>query len=205
MNAVKHTYDSEDDVYIVPRELMIETMEALETKQNNMSLISGMDEVIAYIKTQDEKIKNLETNEKVREELIVEMKDGIQNIIDVKDTEIANLKRRKPEYKELRSEIAELKKKVLSKEDVDKTAKLICDLFKQVRDLKAQLKFEEEQSTITIHQNQSLLNENGELKAENEKMKQKESVCDEVFEGLKKNEKEYIHRNNILQKKNEET
>tara|TARA_R110000787_G_scaffold50528_1_gene120319 strand:+ start:56 stop:1003 length:948 start_codon:yes stop_codon:yes gene_type:complete len=42
-----------------------------------MSVISGMDEVIAYIKTQDEKIKNLETNEKVREELIVELKEQI--------------------------------------------------------------------------------------------------------------------------------
>ena len=45
-----------------------------------MSVISGMDEVIAYIKKQDEKIKNLETNEKVREELIVELQEEAQSI-----------------------------------------------------------------------------------------------------------------------------
>ena len=38
---------------------------------------------------------------------------------------------------------------------------------------------------------------------ENKKLKQKGDVADEVFEGLKKNEKEYIHRNNILQRENE--
>lgn len=45
-----------------------------------MSLISGMDEVIAYIKEQDETIKNLKTNETIREELIVEMKSEIKSL-----------------------------------------------------------------------------------------------------------------------------
>tara|TARA_R110000823_G_C15658033_1_gene471724 strand:+ start:129 stop:554 length:426 start_codon:yes stop_codon:yes gene_type:complete len=43
-----------------------------------------------------------------------------------------------------------------------------------------------------------------EANEEIEKMKRKDDVSDEVFEGHKKNEKEYIHRNNILQKRNEE-
>ena len=30
MDAIKHTYDTESDAYVVPRELMIETMEKLE-------------------------------------------------------------------------------------------------------------------------------------------------------------------------------
>ena len=48
-----------------------------------------------------------------------------------------------------------------------------------------------------------LKEENEKLTKENKKLKEKESVVDEVFEGLKKNEKEYIHRNNILQRENE--
>jgi seryl-tRNA synthetase len=46
--------------------------------------------------------------------------------------------------------------------------------------------------------------ENKKLKKENEKLKQKEQMADELFSHLKQNEKEYIHRNNILQKENEE-
>ena len=52
-------------------------------------------------------------------------------------------------------------------------------------------------------QNEQLEEENEILKQQIEKLKEKESVVDEVFEGLKKNEKEYIHRNNILQRENE--
>lgn len=48
-----------------------------------------------------------------------------------------------------------------------------------------------------------LKEDNEKLTKENKKLKEKESVVDEVFEGLKKNEKEYIHRNNILQRENE--
>lgn len=39
-----------------------------------------MDEVIAYIKEQDQIIKNLRTNETVREELIVEMKSEMAGL-----------------------------------------------------------------------------------------------------------------------------
>ena len=46
-----------------------------------MSIISGMDEVIAYIKTQDEKIKNLETNETVRELKIVELTQQYKSMV----------------------------------------------------------------------------------------------------------------------------
>ena len=72
-----------------------------------MSVISGMDEVIAFIDRQVEKIKTLQTNEKVREELIVDMK----------------------------AEIVELKKGI-SKEEVEKTAKVICNLLDASKELK---------------------------------------------------------------------
>ena len=71
-----------------------------------MSVISGMDEVIAYIKSQDEKIKALETNEKVREEFIVDMK----------------------------AEIVELKKGI-SKEGVEEAAKVIYNLLNESKKL----------------------------------------------------------------------
>ena len=95
-----------------------------------MSLISGMDEVIAFINRQDKKIKNMEANEKVREELIVE-----------------------------------LKSKILSKEEVDKTAKVICDNWKEIAALR--------------EENEWMLNEKAELKRENEKLKADNETLEE--------------------------
>ena len=43
-------------------------------------LISGMDKVITYINEQDQIIKNLRTNETVREEFIVEMKSEMKSL-----------------------------------------------------------------------------------------------------------------------------
>tara|TARA_R110001599_G_scaffold217085_1_gene415351 strand:+ start:73 stop:438 length:366 start_codon:yes stop_codon:yes gene_type:complete len=36
MDYLKHTYDTENDVYVVPRELMIETMEKLEASERGI-------------------------------------------------------------------------------------------------------------------------------------------------------------------------
>ena len=36
MDYLKHTYDTENDVYVVPRELMIETMEKLEARERGI-------------------------------------------------------------------------------------------------------------------------------------------------------------------------
>ena len=87
-----------------------------------MSVISGMDEVIAYIKTQDEKIKNLETNETVRELKIVELtqqyksmvskcggqatnKVKLQKKLVEKDEEIKKLKEQVEFHKEMKKEL----------------------------------------------------------------------------------------------------
>ena len=95
-----------------------------------MSTISGMDEVIAFIDRQYEKIKALQTNEKVREEFIVE-----------------------------------LKKKVPTKEGVEKTAKVICDNWKEIDALR--------------EENEWMLNEKAELKRENEKLKADNETLEE--------------------------
>lgn len=75
----------------------------------------------------------------------------------------------------------------------------IASLKKENEELKKdreELFVYKEADTIMTHEIEDL---HEEIKV----LKQKESVVDEVFEGLKKNEKEYIHRNNILQREND--
>ena len=77
MDSIKHTYDSENDAYVVPRELMIETMENLEEDNKklkvklNESSRQGNDATIQYL---GEKTKNLFCEEKV-EKLKAENQD----------------------------------------------------------------------------------------------------------------------------------
>ena len=72
----------------------------------------------------------------------------------------------------------------------------VFDMTQEIEKLKGELSESQQEA-------EGFRNEYPKLKKENEELKEKESVVDEVFEGLKKNEKEYIHRNNILQRENE--
>ena len=174
-----------------------------------MSVISGMDEVIAFIDRQVEKIKTLQTNEKVREELIVDMKAEIvelkkgiskeevektakviynllngskklQEENDEKDQEIHRLEEELDRFPENSAgytqeefeEMVNVMEDITEHPDYD-NLEIEEDLVKkdeEISQLKNQLKFEQEQGTIVVHQNQALLAENSEVKKENEEM-----------------------------------
>tara|TARA_R110000803_G_scaffold151868_2_gene216900 strand:+ start:231 stop:815 length:585 start_codon:yes stop_codon:yes gene_type:complete len=188
-----------------------------------MSVISGMDEVIAFIDRQDEKIKTFQTNEKVREELIVDMKAEIvelkkgiskeevektakviynllngskklQEENDEKDQEIHRLEEELDRFPENSAgytqeefeEMVNVMEDITEHPDYD-NLEIEEDLVKkdeEIAQLKNQLKFEQEQGTIVVHQNQALLAENSEVKKEIENLKmywEEEEEIEEQF------------------------
>ena len=89
MDSIKHTYDSENDAYVVPRELMIETMEKLEAenkklKAENQDLQLRAPYPAEYydyiIATLQEEVAELKAKNKINSEEIEKL-EGLREII----------------------------------------------------------------------------------------------------------------------------
>jgi len=182
-----------------------------------MSVISGMDEVIAYIKTQDEKIKNLENFKKlVREELIVNMNARNYGVEDIHngDMKIAIILKEKWDEEQEKIKNLETNEKVREE--------LIVELKEENEDIKKQYKSMVSkcggQATNKVKLQKKLVEKDEEikkLKEENEKlMKEQYKLLDEkeslstTFwtknEELKKENKELKEENNELKNMKED-
>ena len=107
-----------------------------------------MDEVIAYIKTQDEKIKNLETNEKVRELKIVELTQQYKSMVSKCGGQATNKVKLQKKVVEKDEEIKKLK---------EENEKLMKEQYKLLDE-------KESLSTTFWTKNEELKKENNELK-----------------------------------------
>ena len=98
-----------------------------------------MDELIAYIKEQDEKIKNLETNEKVRELKIVELTQQYKSMVSKCGGQATNK--------------VKLQKKVVEKdEEIKKLKEENKGLVQQIHNgLNAQVEVEEENEGLKMY------------------------------------------------------